>query len=810
MSDSNSLVQWENVQRRIRPFNPEATILLVGARGAGKSSLAVMTAMALKKRFIDLLVTFETLCGESFETMRERDGREFIYKKEAELLENLLERYPTNCVISTSSNSVEEPTRSILMKYRHTMPIIHITRYQEDLDNYLSRLPDYHELVRLSELRKDWYRACSDFEFLNLSRGSHNDGLGGLKNVQQEFLQFLRQIYDSKFSLPDPNIYTHSLLMPYADLTHLDIEEVTIGVDAIQIRADLMALWATRNGKDVFHHISVQMAHLRRHNSHIPVIYDMGNTSPDKFEGTSHGNNIYWKLLGFGFRVNADYIFIEREYFNSGPSPMGPKGNTKIIGGYKVNVWEPAKLKDIINDGTMNGCDLICITSYALELSDNFQIPTTFQKLIQEGIYSPPHSRLIYYNEGTLGKLSRCTNHIFTPVSHPSFWNDSQSFYYSASSSSQHLILPIEHVAEYRDNIEGTMSVREANAIAHSLNLQPRKYLFYFGIGTNYWGAMLQYSIDSIGVSFSFCEKSIGEISHIRQILSSHNFGGAFVSEAFKESILSELPSSSVHSKIIGASNIIVSYRDANTLKINSLKAENTEWIGLFSSITKNLATKNAITSSTSAVVIGTGGLGRAAVFALLNLGVKNIFIHDNDIWNAKKVISNFHGIAEEVPFFHPVSNVEQADNTVMSMRYITRTKGNLSQSDTQRPKTFGTMSFETTSDTPSLGCLDSLTCDWPSDISSPSIIVNCSHDSDFELHPSWFANPTGGLGIDIGRGSQSKFFHQLEALKHQGKEWVNVLDAEVWIEVANSSLGLLTGKRSSLKLLRQAVYDLK
>jgi shikimate kinase len=772
-------------------FKRDASIILVGTRGVGKSSLAVLTAMALKWKFIDLIVTLETLYEESFESMREKYPKDVVYKRESDLLASLLERYPTECVIATTSNSVEEPTRGVLMKYRRVMPIIHITREWSDIEAYLKRQVESEDLIRLSHERRQWYRYCSDFEFRNtgiLFQPNDTAALG-LKNAQREFLRFLRQIYEPVCSIPDPSAYTHSLVLPYADVTHLKLDDIAIGADAVQIRIDLMALWALNNNVDVLAHIATQIGYLRRQNVHIPIIYDMGTTPPDQIN-----RNLYHQLMSFGFRLNVEYVAMERHCFEDAFYQSIIKHNTRVIGVFRPNVWDVSKLDAIIRTAvTELRCDIVCLKSYALEIRDNWQLLDTMRKLIYSGV---PFNNLIFFNEGPLGKLSRSLNHMFTPVSHSSFWGDAKSFYNLANGNLA--------VTEFRDNVEGDMTVREANAIVYSLNLQPRKYLFYFGIGNNYWGPILRSSIDGIGVSYIFCDKSIAEMADIRQILSSHNFGGAFVSEAFKESILAELPNSSTYSKIIGASNIVVTTRDPDTLKINSLTGENTEWEGIYNSILKNLSTRNSITSSTTAMVVGTGGLGRAAVFALISIGVKNIFIYDEEIWRTKRVISQFHGIANEItPFGSEASNVAQASDTVTSMRYIIK-MGDLSRPDTQRPKTFGTLSFETDKNNPTIGCIDSLDCQWPKDRPAPAIIINCSHTVDFELDTSWFANPTGGLGIDIGRGSHSRFFKQL-----QTNNWVNVTDAEVWIEVANCSLQRLTGKRSSLNLLREAVNGL-
>jgi hypothetical protein len=81
-------------------------------------SLAVIAAMAFRRRFTDVIPTFETLAGMSFELFRKKYGMDEYLSKEAELLRSILQRNLTNYVVALSSSAVEEPSRSVLLEYK--------------------------------------------------------------------------------------------------------------------------------------------------------------------------------------------------------------------------------------------------------------------------------------------------------------------------------------------------------------------------------------------------------------------------------------------------------------------------------------------------------------------------------------------------------------------------------------------------------------------------------------------------------------------------------------------------------------------
>lgn len=96
--------------------------------------------------------------------------------------------------------------------------------------------------------------------------------------------------------------------------------------------------------------------------------------------------------------------------------------------------------------------------------------------------------------------------------------------------------------------------------------------------------------------------------------------------------------------KIIGAINTLVVTYDSKGER-SGMRGENTDWSGLVSCLkTKG---RGVLEGAKTGLVIGAGGASRAALYALYQIGIKNIFLVNRTSSTAEKIAQDFSGLFE-------------------------------------------------------------------------------------------------------------------------------------------------------------------
>lgn len=316
-------------------YHPGATLILIGGRGTGKSTLAVITAIALCRRFVDTVSVIEAAVGSPIQDFVNTYGIEAFCALEFALLETIFAQYPTECVVATSSLVIYGPVRALLQSNTTNFPIVHISRAPTEIAKIFGSHPNRDAIMHRAVNDMPLYRQCSSFDFTNLGAlyvCNHRDwGLGinvncsetspanntlkertslGLRGLEKNFLHFVKYIYgdaiplerDSEFLGPTLgavgtstlgpiipsnsrrpwqctedkiNPFTHALFLPFYDLTSagIDFDRHAAGVDALILRVDLLASYAIRCGHDPLFYISTQVTFIRSLTS-LPIVYD--------------------------------------------------------------------------------------------------------------------------------------------------------------------------------------------------------------------------------------------------------------------------------------------------------------------------------------------------------------------------------------------------------------------------------------------------------------------------------------------------------------------------------------------------------
>jgi len=143
------------------------------------------------------------------------------------------------------------------------------------------------------------------------------------------------------------------------------------------------------------------------------------------------------------------------------------------------------------------------------------------------------------------------------------------------------------------------------------------------------------------------------------QAVKTVGFAGINVTFPCKESIIPLLDEVSSEARQIGAVNTVTIDQMGRTIGYN------TDRVGFRRSFEETLERKSS--DGKSAVLIGAGGAGRAVAFALMDLGIANLLIHDLDMVRATALAADIvaHFGPRAIPLENPDEGIANADGVI-------------------------------------------------------------------------------------------------------------------------------------------------
>ncbi|KAJ9356144.1 hypothetical protein DTO027B9_3686 [Paecilomyces variotii] len=790
-----------------RVFGKDASIVLIGIRGTGKSSLAVILSTATGRRLVDADRYFQQVTGLSRAAFKkERDVADYR-QQESKVMAQMLAEHREGCVIVCGAASVERGGQKLLEEYAKTNPVIHVLRDAVSIQKCLKAW-DTDKVSRFLEISGPLYRACSNLEFFNVSEtGSEpQDSRTGtdqtsesesdqrpppfltLKKLEQDFLRFvafttgntadLRKL-QAGFPLSllpvESRSYTYAVSVPLSELLNrnMDIEEIEATTDAFEIVIDLSEGASDDHGLSsiLAHKISQTMATVRR-NIIVPIIYHVQSVQSANVATAAKPklpDQAYSNLVEHGLRLAPQFLTVDLSYDDSILTRIiSAKGFTKIIGhfssdGSQIRDWDGDEYMKIYERAARIGCDLVRISQPALRMEDNFAVQRFRHRI---SLLPEPHPPIIAYNTGPLGRLSCCFNPTLTPVTHAS------------------LISP--------DNIRNSPSImaRDAQqALFTSFVLDPmRFYVFGANVEFSLSPTMHNAAYKECGMPHHCKVHQADSLRNLNELVEDHNFGGASISLPYKTEAIPLLHSMSPHARAIGAINTILPIRtireDGSIAQesdlymemnragpVRALHGDNTDWIGIRNCIRRGLSPANAVRPTTTGLVIGAGGMARAAIYSLIHLGVENIFLYNRTIANAQKLAHHY--------------NKQDIKRTGTVMQNVKVT----------------------------VHIIESLNDPWPANYKQPTIIV-CSIPAhsmgdqpapNFTMPEHWLESPTGGVLVELAyRPLNTPLQKQMRALSHRG--WIALDGLDVLPEHGFAQFELFTGRRAPRRLMRTIV----
>ncbi|KAK4701947.1 nuclear pore complex protein Nup85, partial [Phenoliferia sp. Uapishka_3] len=306
------------------------SLLLIGMRGAGKTTLGALVASHLNLPFVDADALFcSSNPGHTPPTFVKQYGWPAFRAAETAILANILADIADGerKVVSLGGGVVEEEqNRQMLKKFwggsvdspqvgRDRGIVIHIFR---EIDQVFAepgkvggRQAPQWKMGGQEEIwarRRPWFRECSSHEFVNFTNASPietdvEDEIDTARQhrmhfeqVERDFIRFFRRILgpyeqnsekraDSPFLSRSSSLRSYLVTLPFTDLTpHVpSLHLLCTGASAIELRADLLSDphphprpgVAEAYENPSLSYISEQHALLRRHAPDIPIVFTL-------------------------------------------------------------------------------------------------------------------------------------------------------------------------------------------------------------------------------------------------------------------------------------------------------------------------------------------------------------------------------------------------------------------------------------------------------------------------------------------------------------------------------------------------------
>ncbi|TIA36609.1 hypothetical protein D6C78_05296 [Aureobasidium pullulans] len=732
-------------------FGKDASLVLVGTKGSGLSSFAVIAATALRFRLVDTEKWLVEHYGlRRSEYIKER-GLNSYRKIASETLKEILKKHGTGCVLVCGPEAFEPQSQSLIRAFALTHPVVMINRDITLIRQHLG-LPNSREVFQILGKSQRHCRQISNLEFFNLpeseaasplstdlskSLGRQNQTLNSpslLQNVKQDFLEFLNSVTggasmpaSSMFSPSSPSEREHSTLFS------LRIEEVAregfssidldCGTDAIELVVRCRPPQYTPVDWD---RISRSLQMIRRR-SRASIIYHVECDRPSLVREQGE----YAELLSHGLRLLPDFITIdlrcsERQIENLTNSV----GQTKVIGHRSYLKGESPSWKDLdlqkqFDRAVILGCHVVRLVREAESVSEDRNC-LLFQAIMAS------RSKLM---------KARFASFIYQPL-----------HFHIFGASVDYSLSPLMHNAAF-----------DALGMGHTYSIRQSRSLSDFAL------------------------------------LVDETFGGASISLPFKSEILSLLDLISEPAKAIQAINTIMPMRamldvesaDSSQLStscrnragpISTLYGDNTDWTALYTCIHRYLSPANTVRPSSSALIIGAGGMARASIYALLRMGVKNIMIWNRTYSKAIQVADHFTALSGK--FNHKQSHHQSPLQSRRAQECLVRV-------------------------------IETLDSPWPDELAQPTIVV-CTIPAhqigdvappEFTIPQQWFHSRTGGVIVELSyKSSWTPLLQQAHDNAHKG--WICIEPLEVLIEQGRAQFELFTGYPAPQKTMRNSILE--
>ncbi|KAH7366688.1 pentafunctional AROM polypeptide [Plectosphaerella cucumerina] len=591
----------------------EKSVFIIGMRGAGKTTAGRWLGRLGSRKFIDLDEELERRAGMTIpEMIHGPKGWEGFRKDEVDLLRDVMKSHPTGYVFSCGGGIVESPeAREVLTSHRNSGGcVLLVHRDTKQVVEYLLRdktRPAYREDIEdVYYRRKPLYEECSNFRYFS----PHAAATFQTGVPPRDFECFVDTVCGENTrvaeTLSKKSSFFVSLTVPDV-ATALDvIPRVVVGSDAVELRVDLLEDQSVES-------VSRQISELRSA-AQVPIVFTLrtesqGGRFPDN--ASDQALELYRAALYMG----VEFIDLEMTWPDSILHAVADnKGNSRIIASHHDPLsklsWQNGSWTPFYNKALQWG-DVIKLVGVAHSMADNYDLSRFKAEML-----AAHRTPMIAINMGPLGKLSRVLNGFLTPVSHPA--------------------LPFKAAPGQLSAAE----IRRALSLLGELDTQSF-HLFGKPISKSRSPALHNSLFQLTGLPHQYSPIETDDAKTVEDVIRRPGFGGASVTIPLKLDVLPLLDDISEPAKIIGAVNTIISSEGSEGQRL--LRGDNTDWRGMMHCLTSAGSSVQTVDGEpNAAMVIGSGGTTRAAIYTLKSLGYQPIYILARNSQSVDQIKASF------------------------------------------------------------------------------------------------------------------------------------------------------------------------
>ncbi|KAI8147274.1 EPSP synthase-domain-containing protein [Fennellomyces sp. T-0311] len=628
----------------------QKSIVIIGMRGVGKTTLGQHAAETLGFDFIDVDQHFEKIQNTTIFDFINTWGWEKFRIKETETLHELLSnpQYHRKYIISCGGGIVETAeSRAVLKEHcRNGGKVLHLVRDLDQVVSYLSRdttRPMYGEdMLNVWKRRRSWYREACNFEFVAYAESLVDGGWVSpgdwiaIKKDLQRFLFFITGRQTNHVDITPGRIGapTTFVALTMKDLKlHQDrLVEICEGADAVELRVDLLQQpedQLNNELKSYIEYVGEQLAILRR-TVPLPVVYTVRSKGQAGTFSDQDEKGMF-ELLRWGQRWGCEYIDVEICWSDAAiKDVVGNKGESKILASWhdvqRQTPWGSTALEARYETADKYG-DIVKLVGVATSTQDNIALEA-FRSSKEGG------KDMIAINMGAAGQLSRVLNECLTPTTHPA--------------------LPSKAAP-------GQLSLAEINTTRHLLGLLPAKKFWLIGtpIRHSMSPTLHNTGFKALGLPHHYDLLECHMVEYAEDaLLKDPDFGGASVTIPHKVNIIKYLDRVNDSAKIIGAINTVFVRYEQNedgTMQ-RKLIGENTDYLGIMRRVQPLML--DPTKPPEEGLVLGSGGTARAALYALHSMGTKKIYL-----WN--RTTSKAHELQKAFASLCDITVLESLDTKI-------------------------------------------------------------------------------------------------------------------------------------------------